>query len=155
MPPSTRKGDSSQQASLDSGDRISHTWNTICPFYQMPGKFTFWFEFRAGKGSATRPQFAVWATLLFRPGVQAKFWNPESLCSIPRRCPFFHGLPSLAGDGRQRARPLYFISVHILWPNLMGILTDMFDKHILLICVPQSTGMGVIIQHTPQRDRSN
>ena len=89
------------------------------------------------------------------PGVQAKFWNPESLCSVPRRCPFFHGLPSLAGDGRKRARPLYSSSVHVLWPSLMGILTDVFDKHILLVCVPQSTGMGVIIQHLPQRDRSN
>lgn len=46
--------------------------------------------------------------------------------------------PSLAGDGRQKARPFYSSLVHVLWPSLMGILTDMFDKHILLICVPKA-----------------
>lgn len=76
------------------------------------------------------------------PGVQAKFWNPERLCSIPRRCPSFHGLPSLAWDGRQRARPLYSGFVDILWLSLMGILTDMFDKHIPLIYVPRALVCG-------------
>lgn len=76
------------------------------------------------------------------PGVQAKFWNPERLCSIPRRCPAFHGLPSLAGDGRPRARPLYSSFVDILWPSPMGTLDDMFNKHIPLICVPKALACG-------------
>lgn len=76
------------------------------------------------------------------PGVQAKFWSPERLESRPRRCPAFHGLPSLAGDGRQGARPLFSSFVNILWPSLMGTPTGMFDKHILLICVPKALEWG-------------
>lgn len=76
------------------------------------------------------------------PGVQAKFWNPERLCGIPKRCPAFHGLPSLAGDGRPRARPLYSSFVDILWLSPRGSLADTFNKYIPLICVPKAQACG-------------
>lgn len=67
----------------------------------------------------------------------SKVLEPRRLCSIPRRCPSFHGLPRFAGDGRRKARPLYSSFVNILWPSLTGTQTDIFDKYIPLIFVPK------------------
>lgn len=68
------------------------------------------------------------------PGVQAKFWNPESLCSIPRRCPSFHGLPSLAGDSRQGASPLdsalSTFCGRIFWETGLTCLTNIFPSFV-------------------------
>lgn len=72
----------------------------------------------------------------------SKVLEPRRALQNTQEMSFSHGLPGLAGDGRQPSRPLNSSLVHNLWLSLLGTLNDMFDKHILLICVPRALVSG-------------